>query len=101
MSKAPCEIAIYQTIPMIRKEIACCMIHDYGLKQIEVAKLLGLTPAAVSYYKCNKRAQEKISNQSILEEIKLSTKRIIKKGNKIVESEICRICKLINKNIPC
>jgi predicted transcriptional regulator len=101
MKKSPCGKAIFETIPLIRKEIACCMIHDYGFKQIKVARLLGLTPAAISQYKCNKRAQTEITNQSILDEIKLSTKLIIKKGNQIVESEICRLCKLINKNTPC
>ena len=66
MQKLPCEIAIWETIPIIRKEIACCMVREFGLTQKEAAELIGLTPAAVSQYKCNKRANKEIQNISII-----------------------------------
>jgi predicted transcriptional regulator len=101
MSKLPCEKAIWDIIPIIRKEIACCMIHDFGLNQKEAAEILNITPSAVSQYRCNKRADKKINDISILNEIKLSTKKIVENGNSYLDSEICRLCRLINKNYKC
>ena len=99
MKKLPCEKAIWETIPIIRKEITCCMVRDFGLTQKEAAKLIGLTPAAVSQYRCCKRADKEITNLSILNEIKISAEKIINNGNYI--SEICRICRLMNKTNSC
>ncbi len=101
MKKLPCETAIWETIPMIRKGIACCMIHDFGLTQKEAAEMLNITPAAVSQYRCNKRADKEIKNPSILNEIKASTELIINKRRTVLESEICRLCRLMNKNYSC
>jgi len=100
MKKTPCENAIWETLPIIRKEIACCMCHDFGLNQKEAAKKLNVTPAAISQYKCNKRADKNIKDPMILNEIRYSTELIINKGKDVLNTEICRLCKLINKNNP-
>jgi hypothetical protein len=99
MNKLPCETAIWEIIPIIRKEIVCCIVREHGLTQKDAAKLIGITPAAVSQYRCNKRADKEIKNPSILNEIKISAEKIINNGNHI--SEICRICRLIYKNNTC
>jgi len=101
MRKLPCEKAIWETIPIIRKEIACCMVHDFGLNQKEAAEILNITPSAVSQYRCNKRADKKINDISILNEIKISTKKIIEKDSNFLDSEICRLCRIINKHNSC
>jgi predicted transcriptional regulator len=101
MKKLPCENAMWEIIPIIRKEIACSMVRDFGLTQKEAASLIGVTPAAVSQYRCNKRANKEIKDISIINEIKVSTELILKKGNSFIESEICRLCKIINANNPC
>jgi predicted transcriptional regulator len=101
MKKLPCENAIWETIPLIRKGIACCMVNEFGLSQKEAAELIGITPAAVSQYRCNKRASKKIEDVLLLNEIKSSTKLIIDEGNKVLDSEICRLCRLMNEKYPC
>ncbi len=101
MKKLPCEKAIWDTLPIIRKEIACCMVHDFGLNQKEAAEILNITAAAVSQYKCNKRADKEIKNPSILKEIKKATELIINNGSTVLETELCRLCRLMNKNDPC
>ena len=101
MKKLPCEKAIWDTLPIIRKEIACCMVHDFGLNQKEAAEILNITAAAVSQYKCNKRADKEIKNPSILNEIKKATELIINNGSTVLETELCRLCRLMNKNDPC
>ena len=101
MKKLPFEKAIWETIPLIRKEIACCMVNEFGLTQKEAANIIRITPAAVSQYKCNKRANIELQDLSLLNEIKSSTKLILDKGNEVLDSEICRLCRLFNKKNRC
>jgi predicted transcriptional regulator len=46
----PCEVAVKSVIPAIRSSIARELTQNYGLKQKEVAKMLGVTQTAVSKY---------------------------------------------------
>ncbi|MEM2220124.1 MAG: helix-turn-helix domain-containing protein [Candidatus Korarchaeum sp.] len=46
----PCEIIVRTLIPSVRAAITRELIERHGLKQVEVAKLLGVTQAAVSQY---------------------------------------------------
>ena len=96
MRELTCEKALWETIPFIRKQIACYLVRDFGLKQVETAKLLDLTPAAISQYKCKKRAIKEIENPVILEEIRSSAKKLVNNGDHVLNSEICRLCRLIN-----
>ena len=96
MKKVPCEKAMWKILPIIRKEMACCMVLDHGLTQQKAAELLGIAPATICHYKCNKRAKGEINNQFILKELKLSVESIINNEEQDVGLEICRICKLMN-----
>jgi len=98
MQQTDCEYLIWNGLPVIRREIAECMINDYGLSQKETAQKLGLTPAAVCQYLSKKRGKVDISDKKLLQEIKISAKRIVKDGDKIVISETCRICKIMKAN---
>ncbi|MBI4146637.1 helix-turn-helix domain-containing protein [Candidatus Woesearchaeota archaeon] len=51
----PQEIEVFYILPTVRKEIAQCMKAS-GKPQKEIAKLLGVTDAAVSQYLSYKRA---------------------------------------------
>lgn len=101
MKEIPCESVIWDVLPVIRKEFACCMIQNFGLTQKKAAEILNVTPAAISQYRCNKRAKKDIKDNDILNEINISTKKIIKEGNSVLTVEICRICKLIKNNNYC
>ena len=46
----PCEVAVKSVIPAIRSAIARELTESHGLKQKEVAELLGITQTAVSKY---------------------------------------------------
>jgi predicted transcriptional regulator len=46
----PCEVAVKSVIPAIRSAIARELTQTHGLKQKEVAELLGVTQTAVSKY---------------------------------------------------
>ena len=95
MGKTPCEYMIWDVLPVIRKELVCCIVHNFGLSQKEAAEKMGLTPAAISYYKCHKRGIPIINDEIIMKEINFSAAHIVQKGETVVGSEICRICKLV------
>ena len=46
----PCEVAVKSVIPALRAYVAKELSQSYGLKQIDIAKLLGITQTAVSKY---------------------------------------------------
>ncbi len=54
MTKMPCEIVVWYLLPVIRKELAG-RLKEKGLTQNEIAKRMGVTPAAVSQYLNSKR----------------------------------------------
>ena len=100
MKQTPCEYLVWHGLPVLRKEITRCMINDFGLKEIEAAEKLGVTPAAVSQYLNGKRGKINITDVEVLHEINISTERIIYNGTGTVVPELCRLCKLFSsKNL--
>ena len=97
MKRTTCEYMMWNGLPVIRKEIAESMIHDFGLSQKETARRLGITPAAVCQYVSRKRGRINIVDELILQEIKTSAQSIIDNGRESVISETCRICKILRK----
>ncbi len=80
---------------MIRKGIAESMINDFGLSQKETAEKLGVTPAAICQYVSKKRGRIDISDQVVLNEMKISAESIINNDGGSVISETCRIFKIL------
>jgi len=100
MNHTPCEYIIWNGLPVIRKEIAESMINNYGLSQKETAEKLCISPAAVSQYLSGKRGNANITDKEIRKEINRSAKRIIQRGDEILISENCRLCKIFTaKNL--
>jgi len=93
-----CESAVWNILPVIRKEFAKNLIEIHGLNQRKVAEVLGITEAAVSRYISGKRGYLEISDNKILKEIQKSTNRIAKKNDNTVLVEICRICTLLKSS---
>ncbi len=93
--KTPCEIIVWNVVPIIRKELAKSLIENHDLIQRAVADKLGITEAAVSRYVSGKRGALEITDDEILEEIKESAKRIVKENGNAVIEETCRICRIL------
>ena len=93
--KTPCEIIVWNIVPIIRKEFAKNLIEYYGLNQREVADKLGITESAVSRYLSGKRGLLEITNDEILNEIKKSSNKIAAENGSTVIEETCRICRLL------
>jgi len=93
--KTPCEIIVWNIVPIIRKEFAIKLIQDHGLTQRNAAKKLGITEAAISRYVSGKRGAIEITNKKVLNEITKSVEIINKNNGKTTLDEICRICKIL------
>jgi len=51
----PQEVIVAKLLPTIRARLARELLRTYGMRQIEVAKALGITQAAVSHYNTKSR----------------------------------------------
>ncbi len=101
--KTPCEYAIKEIIPAIRALIAKNLCSKYGFTQVEAAKKLGITQAAISQYLSLKRGGKRIKKLRTLPEIKIfieEVSRDIAKGDRLkkdLSNKLCLICKTIRK----
>ncbi|MBU0496803.1 MAG: transcriptional regulator [Candidatus Thermoplasmatota archaeon] len=93
--KTPCEIIVWNIVPIIRKEFAKNLIDYHGLNQRTAAIKLGITESAISRYLSGKRGVLEITDPEILNEITKSTLRIFKGKKSSVNEETCRICRLL------
>jgi predicted transcriptional regulator len=93
--KTPCEIIVWNLVPVIKRELAKSLVNDFGLNQRLVADKLVTSEAAVSRYISGKRGALEITDKEILNEIKISAGRIVKEKNSILIKEICRICQIL------
>lgn len=101
MEPTPQEIEVWYVLPAIRRELCKVLINKYKKSQKECADMLGLTEAAVSQYKKEKRAKDVVFNNKILNEIEKSA-RVINDNQKKLMNELHRLSNLINmKKIVC
>jgi len=97
----PCEIAVKSVIPAIKATLAEELVETYGLKQDQVAEILGISQSAVSKYTRQVRGHViKIDN---IEEIQPLINRIV---NLLVNGTLeraeflslfCQICIIVRK----
>jgi len=95
----PCEVAVKSVIPAIRSAIARELTQSYGLKQKEVAQLLGVTQTAVSKYTSHCRGavlevKEVEEVQPVLKETVFSLANGQMTKYELVE-KLCIVCRII------
>jgi len=102
----PCEVAVKSVVPAIRSAIARELTQSYGLKQKDVAQLLGVTQTAVSKYTSHTRGTvlevEKVEDvQLVLRETVVSLAN--GQMNKYeLTVKLCLICEIIReKGLMC
>lgn len=104
--QVPCEIAVKSVVPSLRAYIAKELIRSYGLKQTDIAKLLGITQTAVSKYTRHVRGVvlhvENIEEvQPIVNEICMSLVNGNLSNNEVTK-HLCKACRVIRqKRIMC
>ena len=97
----PCEVAVKSLVPAIRSVIARELTQSYGLKQKEVAHLLGVTQTAVSKYTRHVRGtvlkiEEVEEVQPTIEEIVVSLANGRMSKYELV-AKFCVACEIIRR----
>ncbi len=98
--KAFCEMASKVIIPAVRALIALMLIEKFSMTQVEIARRLGITQPAISYYMHSRRGKLAIS---ILKNDPEVMKLIEKAADMIYEEKVddeilCDICRTIRRN---
>jgi predicted transcriptional regulator len=104
----PCEYASKVVIPSIRALIVKKLVEEYKMSRYKAAKLLGLTPAAVTYYLNGERGKKlvkQIESRPELVKIIDELSRLIAGENGIKSLEtyrqykesICKVCSEVNE----
>lgn len=92
--KIPCEVMVWQVLPLIRRELARELVQNHGITQAEVAKKFDVTDAAISQYLTKKRGGEYSSAPmypEFLKAIRTSAARIAD-GSSTYDKEMCQLC---------
>jgi len=94
----PCEIIVTDILPIIRKELCAEIVTTHGWKQADVARLFGVSGAAVSQYMKGVRGNTQLveghqSYDQLMNEISNSANKLVKEEGMVV-SELCRLCKI-------
>jgi len=102
----PCEVAVKCVLPVVRAMVARELVARHGLRQVEAARLIGVSQPAISLYHRNIRGKAiDLENDS---EIKLqvaNTAELLAKGGTSHRDLIlmyCRMCRAIRaKGLLC
>lgn len=103
-NKTSCEEIVKGYLPTIRSLIAKQLTTQYGLSQIQVAKKLGTTQAAISQYLSSRRgmktSKQFIENTRLKEALEQATSEIAKSDEQNIFSiQLCNLCSIIRKEI--
>lgn len=98
-----CEKAFWKVIPSIRRML-CKSLIKKGANRKEIARILGVSEAAVSQYLKSKRGARIRVSENAKMEIDRIAERILKYyrenkaiNKKTVAKDICSICKLMKE----
>jgi len=102
----PCEISVRKILPAVRAAVAVVFVKEYGLSSYKAAKLLGLTPAAVSNYLAGRRGYELVNAILSDGELKKSVEEIasnlLREGRPNIEylqALVCSLCRQVREKI--
>lgn len=95
--RAPCEIASLYILPSLRRELVKSMVKS-GYKRKEIARILGISEAAITYYLKSKRGSKyKFNKKQLLEIEKVAKRMMEKKAN--LNLETCKLCSMFKKSL--
>lgn len=102
----PCEVAAKEVMPSIRASIAYVLVNEFKLSKYEAAKLLGLTPAAVSNYIDGRRGEKYVmkilNDKANSEKVRHAALLILTQPQDPIVAErfqdiTCSICSSVNE----
>lgn len=80
------EIETFYILPTIRRYFALCM-KEQGIKQKDIAEMLGISSATISQYSSNKRGHRINFDEEVVNEIKKSCLKINDKHSYMHETQ--------------
>lgn len=93
----PCEKAVWYNLPQIRADLAIELVKT-GMTQSQAAKLLGVTPAAVSQYIHKKRGLQLPKTKVYRQEIKVAAKKLLDGASPAdLRLMVCKCCKILTR----
>jgi len=99
--RPPCELVVREIIPAFRTLVAKQLIKKHRFSQMEVAKRLGTTQAAISYYLDSKRGKkgiEPLESKPLVRSIASDVaERIANNKFSLIDAtlEFCKLCKAL------
>jgi len=102
----PCEVAVKCVLPVVRAMIARELMASHGLRQVEAAKLLGVSQPAISLYCRNIRGKAiDLENDTDVKRLVTDMSELLMKGGSSHRDLIvmyCRVCRTIRaKGLLC
>jgi len=98
--RTPCQVALWYVLPAIRGEVARLLVEDYKMSQKEVAALLGLSEAAISYYLHGKRGRRVELGDEFKGKIREIAEGLLKgRGDSWLAERICSLCRAITAHL--
>ena len=91
-----CEMSSRKVLPAIRRALVA-ELSKTDKKQNEIAKMLNVTPAAVTQYIKGKRAKVKLIEDELQVVAKIAEKSL--KTGKIEEDAMCNLCDKIGERL--
>jgi len=104
--RPPCEMMVNRILPHLRGEIVKILLTKYGMRQIDIAEVMGLTQASVSQYINRNRGKANLLEE-VFPEIKIYAREsakeivegIVRHGKKNGSNAIiCHKCRKIRDN---
>ena len=105
----PCEYAAKNVFPSIRASIAKVLVEELNYSKYSAAKILKITPAAITYYLSGKRGDkyrdEIMSNRELRERVRRLALILVRLSKEVKNREVyasyqrvmCDICSSINE----
>ena len=104
--RPPCEITVNKVLPNVRAELVKILINEYSMRQVDVAKLFGITQASVSQYLTANRGRDELLLEIFPEIEKYAretAKNLVENKGQIEDGTdawepLCDICRKILKS---
>ncbi|MBR9680761.1 MAG: hypothetical protein GOU98_02965 [Candidatus Altiarchaeota archaeon] len=91
-----CEMSSRKVLPAIRRALVT-ELSKTGKKQNEIARMLHITPAAVTQYIKGKRAKVKLNEKELEGVVELA--KISLEAGELEEKNICKLCDEVGKRL--
>ena len=96
-----CEVYAKRILPALRALVAKIMVNEYGLTQLDAAKILGVTQASINYYLSGKRGHKLLAELESIDTVYRIAKSMAKsliEGRMDSADYLCRLCMFLKEN---